>query len=122
MKRTLLALPFLLVFLAIDAYAQNSAGKVFWRGSVDDKVQLVIRGDKLEQRIVSGQPQPDGTFSFTADLPAQAVTVSVPRIEGRSKKITVVQQPTAENDFTAIVEVHDEGGGAREYFLEIAWR
>ena len=122
MKRTLLALPFLLVFLAIDAYAQNAAGKVFWRGPVDDKVQLVIRGDKLEQRIVSGQPQPDGTFSFTAALPAQAVTVSVPRMEGRSKKVTVVQQPTAENDFTAIVEVHDEGGGAREYLLEIAWR
>ena len=122
MKRILPALPFLLVLLAVDAYAQDATGKVFWRGMVDDKVQLVIRADKLEQRNVSGQPHPDGNYSFTAPLPAQAVTVSVPRTEGRSKKITVVQQPTAENDFTAIVEVHDEGGGSREYFLEIAWR
>lgn len=122
MKRILPALPFLLIFLAFDAYAQDAAGKVFWRGMVDDKVQLVIRGDKLEQRVVSGQAQVDGTFSFTAPLPEQAVTVSVTRAEGRSKKVTVVQQPTADNQFTAIVEIHDEGGGARDYFLEIAWR
>ncbi len=122
MKRILPALPFLLIFLAVDAYAQDAAGKVFWRGMVDDKVQLVIRGDKLEQRVVSGQAQADGTFSFTAPLPEQAVTVSVTRAEGRSKKVTVVQQPTADNQFTAIVEIHDEGGGARDYFLEIAWR
>ena len=122
MKRILPALPFLLILLTADAYAQGAAGKVFWRGMVDDKVQLVIRGDKLEQRNVSGQPQPDGNYSFTASLPAQAVTVSIPRAEGRSKKITVVQQPTPENNFTAIVEIHDEGSGARDYFLEIAWR
>ena len=122
MKKTLLALPFLLLLLAAGASAQESTGKVFWRGTVDDKVQLVIRRDKLEHRNVSGNPQPDGNYSFTAPLPDQAVIVSIPRIEGRSKKVTVVQQPTSENDFTAIVEIHDEGGGAREYFLEIAWR
>lgn len=122
MKRILPALPLLLIFLAADAYAQNTAGKVYWRGIVDDKVQLVIRSDKLEQRNVSGQPQPDGNYSFTAPLPAQGVTVSIARAEGRSKKVSVVQQPTAENNFTAIIEIHDEGGGARDYFLEIAWR
>ena len=122
MKRILLVLPFLLLFLAVESPAQAAAGKVFWRGMVDDKVHLVIRGDQLEQRNVSGQPHPDGSFSFTAALPAEAVTVSIPRIEGRSKKVSVVQQPTAENDFTAIVEIHDEGGGSRDYFLEIAWQ
>lgn len=124
MKNTLLALPFLL-FLAVaqaNAQSQETVGKVFWRGTVDDKVHLVIRGDNLEHRTVSGATQPDGAFSFTASLPQQAVTVNVNRIEGRSKKITVVQQPTAENDFTAIVEVYDHGGGAKEYRLEIYWR
>lgn len=122
MKRILLVFPFLLLFLTIDSAAQESAGKVFWRGIVDDKVHLVIRSDKLEQRNISGKPQPDGLFSFTSPLPAQAVTVSIPRVEGRSKKVTVVQQPTAENDFTAIIEVHDDNGGSRDYLLEIAWQ
>ena len=124
MKKALLTLPFLLVLLAFDAVAQSqeTSGKVFWRGMVDDKVHLVIRGNTLEHRTVSGQPQPDGLFSFTAALPQQAVTVSVARAEGRSKKVSVVQHPTAENQFTAIIEITDEGGGARDYFLEIAWR
>jgi hypothetical protein len=123
-KKASLALSFLLTFFCVQAaaQAQDASGKVFWRGNVDDKLHLVIRGTSLEHRTVSGQVQPDGMFSFTTPLPQQAVTVSVPRFEGRSKKITVVQQPSAENQFTAIVEIVDEGAGARDYFLEIAWR
>ena len=124
MKKASLALSLLLTFFCIQAaaQAQDASGKVFWRGNVDDKLHLVIRGTSLEHRTVSGQAQPDGMFSFTAPLPQQAVTVSVPHFEGRSKKITVLQQPSAENQFTAIVEIVDEGAGARDYFLEIAWR
>jgi hypothetical protein len=124
MRKTLLALPLLLVLLSFDtaAQTQDASGKVFWRGMVDDKLHLVIKGDKLEHKTISGQAKPDGVYSFTAALPERAVTVSVLRIEGRSKKIAVVQQPTAENGFTAIVEIWDQGGGAREYRLEISWR
>jgi hypothetical protein len=124
MKKASLALSLLLTFFCVQAaaQAQDATGKVFWRGNVDDKLHLVIRGTSVEHRTVAGQAQPDGLFSFTAPLPQQAVMVSVPRFEGRSKKITVVQQPSAENQFTAIVEVVDEGAGARDYFLEIAWR
>jgi hypothetical protein len=124
MKKASLALTLLFVLFAVQASAQESdtSGKLFWRGNVDDKLHLVIRGTSLEHRTVSGQSQTDGAFSFTAPLPQQTVTVSVPRFEGRSKKITVVQQPTAENQFTAIIEIIDDGAGARDYFLEIAWR
>lgn len=121
MKNALFTLPFLLLFINFQTSAQEMSGKVFWRGKVDDKLQLVIRGDKLEQRTVSGNSQPDGVFSFTSPLPQRATTISVLRLEGRSKKVAVVQQPTAENDFTAIVEIYDQGGGARDYRLEISW-
>jgi len=124
MKKAVLALTLLLVFFGARAAAQSQdvSGKVFWRGNVDDKLHLVIRGTSLEHRTVSGAAQPDGTFSFTAPLPQQPVSVAVPRFEGRSKKLNVVQQPSAENQFTAIVEIIDDGAGARDYFLEIAWR
>ncbi|MGD9629933.1 MAG: hypothetical protein AB7V18_11870 [Pyrinomonadaceae bacterium] len=124
MKRPIIIVPFLILVLAYAASAQSEGalGKVYWRGSVDNKVHLIIRGNTLEQRTVEGQDTGPGTFSFTSSLPEQAVTVGVIRKEGKSKKIAVVQQPTAENLFTAIVEVHDDGGGAREYILEIFWR
>ena len=106
---------------SVQAQSESVSGKVFWRGSVDNKVHLMIKGDTLEQKTVEGAEKPTGTFSFTAPLPEQAVTVQVLRKEGRSKKIKVIQQPTADNDFTAIVEIHDDGGGARDYVLEIFW-
>ena len=122
--RLLIALLFALFAVSVSQAQSDSAasGKVFWRGSVDNKVHLTIRGDTLEQKAVEGSDTPLGTFSFTAPLPDQAVTVGVSRKEGRSKKIKVIQQPTAENAYTAIVEIHDNGGGARDYVLEIFWQ
>lgn len=124
MKRLLLALPFFLLFLVVDSSAQSvsASGKVFWRGRVDGKVHLVVRGDSIDQRTVEGAENDPGKFSFTTPLPDAAVNVAVTRKEGRSKKIKVLQQPTAENDFTAIVEIHDDGGGARDYVVEIFWQ
>ncbi|MEQ1764389.1 MAG: hypothetical protein ABL984_14765, partial [Pyrinomonadaceae bacterium] len=108
MKVGLLIASLFALFAVSSAQAQSesTSGKVFWRGSVDNKVQLTIKGDTLEQKTVEGSEKPNGTFSFTAPLPEQAVTVGVTRKEGRSKKIKVIQQPTADNDFTAIVEIH----------------
>ena len=107
---------------SVQAQTESASGKVFWRGSVDNKVQLTIKGDVIEQKTVEGAEKPNGTFSFTSPLPEQAVTVQVSRKEGRSKKVKVIQQPNADNDFTAIVEIHDDGGGARDYVLEISWQ
>ena len=88
---------------------------------VDDKVQLVIRSDTLEEHTLSGQPNPDGVFSFTSPLPDSPVTVEINKKKGRGK-VRVLQQPSADNGFTAIVEIYDDGGGAREYQLEIFWK
>ena len=125
--RSQLLIALLFAFFAVStSQAQTesptSAGKVFWRGSVDNKVHLTIKADTLEQKTVEGADNEVGNFSFTAPLPQEPVTVQVTRKEGRSKKIKVIQQPTADNDFTAIVEIHDDGGGSRDYILEIFWQ
>ena len=124
MKTGLLIASLLLSFAvsSVQAQSESTSGKVFWRGSVDNKVHLTIKAHTLEQKTVEGAEKPAGKFSFTAPLPQQPATVQVLRKEGRSKKVKVIQQPTADNDFTAIVEIHDDGGGARDYVLEIFWQ
>ncbi|MBK8809609.1 MAG: hypothetical protein IPN69_02625 [Acidobacteria bacterium] len=96
-------------------------GRVYWRGMVDDKIQLVIRGSQVETRTISGRTMPDGTFSFTSALPAGDVTVGVTRTRGRGP-VKIIQQPSKSNEFTAIVEVYDDGGGSRDYQLDIYWK
>lgn len=110
-------------FLLTGATLVNAqtSGRVFWRGTVDDKVQLVIKSDTIQEQTISGQTNPDGVFSFTTSLPDSPVTVGVNKKKGRGK-VNVVQQPSAANDFTAIVEIYDDGGGAREYQLDIFWK
>lgn len=103
------------------AQPQAQNGKAFWRGMVDDRVHLIIKGDKIETRTISGRPYPDPVFSFTSPLPERPVTVSFTKQKGRSKKLTILQQPAEENDYTAVIEIYDDAGGAREYLLEIVW-
>lgn len=95
-------------------------GKCYWRGMVDDRVQLTLHADKLESHTVSGKEYPEGVFSFTAPLPQDRAMVEVKMVKGRGS-VKVVQQPAEENDFTAIVEIADEKGGAKEYQIEISW-
>ena len=121
MKNIILTVVILSAFmLSVRSQTQDIRGRVFWKGMVDAKIQLIIKGDKIETKTVGGQPYPDGTYSFTTPLPDDAVKVGVTRTEGRGS-VAVAQQPAADNDFTAIVEITDPKGGAKEYQLEIFW-
>ncbi|MDQ6786466.1 MAG: hypothetical protein M3033_06560 [Acidobacteriota bacterium] len=97
------------------------AGRAFWRGTVDNEVQLVIRDNNIETRTISGTPYADGTFNFTSPLPTRRKTIEVIKKKGRGN-VRVLQQPTRDNNFSAIVQIQDRDGGAKEYQLEIFWR
>jgi hypothetical protein len=96
-------------------------GRVSWRGRVDDRVQLVIRGRTVETRTITGSPNPAGAANFTSPLPNVPVEVSVTKVSGRGS-VRILQQPARANDFTTVIEIYDNGSGAQEYRLDIFWR
>jgi hypothetical protein len=98
----------------------RTTGRVRWRGTVDDDVQLVIRDDNIEVRTIGGSEYSDANYNFTSPLPRRRVTVNAIKLKGRGE-VRVIQQPSRDNDFTAVVQVRDSGGGAREYELEVTW-
>lgn len=124
MKRPFFILLFCLFVFAADAFAQeqSSGGKLFWRGTVDDRVHIVISGENVTTKTIAGKENPPGTYSFTAPFPAEAATFGVLKREGRSNNVKVIQQPSSDNGFTAIVEIQDEKGGSNLYMLEISWK
>jgi hypothetical protein len=97
------------------------SGRAYWRGTVDDVVQLEIRGRDINVRNISGRAYNNGTFSFTAALPTRSVTVGINKRSGRGN-VEVIQQPRRDNDYTAIIEIRDRDSGARDYQLEIFWQ
>jgi hypothetical protein len=96
------------------------SGRVAWRGTVDHEIHLVIQGRNLETRVLQGTEYRNETFNFTSALPSRNVTVEVNKKSGRGTA-TVIQQPTRNNNYTAIIRVFDSGSGAREYDLDIFW-
>lgn len=98
----------------------RTSGRIHWRGTVDDNVQLAIRDDRIEAREISGTDYGNGTYNFTSSLPRRRVTVRVNKLNGRGT-VRVLQQPSRENDFTAVIEIRDSSGGAKPYEIEILW-
>ena len=99
---------------------QQRNGRAYWRGIVDKQVQLVIRNRNIETQTIEGRAYSAGKFSFTASLPTRNVSVDVDKKSGRGD-VSVIQQPSRDNDYTAIIQINDNDSGAKEYQLEINW-
>jgi len=102
-------------------YNEPTTGSMEWRGLVDGRVQLVIRGRSVEERTVSGARTAQGRASFSSGLPAEPVRVTVRSLMGRGD-VWVAQQPSRQNGFTAIIEISDPAWGSQEHRLQISWR
>jgi hypothetical protein len=97
------------------------SGRVTWRGRVDIEIQLVIKGSNLETKFISGNGAVNENYNFTSALPSRNVTVEVDKKKGRGT-VNVLQQPTRNNDFTAVIQIIDKDSGAKDYELDIYWR
>lgn len=96
------------------------SGRMTWRGRVDDDVRIRIRGGSADVETIGGTPYYDAQPNFGNSLPNRRVTVRLTEKRGRGE-IFVEQQPTRENDFTAVVRIRDTKGGASEYAFTLEW-
>ncbi|MGZ5438100.1 MAG: hypothetical protein ACXWID_13485 [Pyrinomonadaceae bacterium] len=103
-----------------EGEGEVTSGRLHWRGTVDDNVQLVIRDGYVDVRTIGGTEYNDANYNFTSPLPRRRITVRVNKLNGRGT-VRVLQQPSRENDFTAIIEIKDSSGGARQYEIEVLW-
>lgn len=98
----------------------SRSGRMTWRGRVDDDVRIRIRGGSADVETLGGTPYYDGQPNFLNSLPNRRVTVRLTQKRGRGE-IFIEQQPSRENDFTAVIRIRDARGGASEYEFELQW-
>ena len=98
----------------------NRSGRMTWSGRVDDDVRIRIRGGSADVETIGGSAYSDGQSNFSNSLPNRRVTVRLTDKRGRGE-IFIEQQPTRENDFTAIVRIRDTKGGAADYSFTLEW-
>jgi hypothetical protein len=104
-----------------DRNYEKRIGSVRWRGKVDKEVHLKIRNNTLETKTFDGIDYGAGTFNFVSSMPSNnRINLFVTKKKGRGS-VTIIQQPDRLNDFTAIIKILDEDGGAKDYDVEIYW-
>lgn len=96
------------------------SGTMRWRGTIDDIVQIRVQESNIDVIAVSGTAYSDGSYNFTSPLPYQRVTVRLNKISGRGD-MRIIQQPSRDNDYTAVIEVRDTNRGPSSYEFEISW-
>ncbi|MCO6510042.1 MAG: hypothetical protein J5I65_04545 [Aridibacter famidurans] len=95
-------------------------GQMNWQGNVDDTVQITIRGRVATARAISGRFPTSVVANFQDNLPRRPVNVTVRTIEGRGD-VRVIQQPSRQNGFAAVIEIRDSRGGSDRYSFEASW-
>ena len=98
----------------------NSSSTATWSGRVDDRANIILRGSSIYAENVSGNGVQTSNQNVNGALPRRATTVTARRTNGRGD-VTVIQQPTRSNNYTAIVQVYDRKGGSDNYGVEISW-
>ena len=88
-----------------------------WRGVVDDDTRIYIRAGNVQSDVVSGvRTRREPRVDRDRPLPRRDGALRVQLIEGRGR-VQVIQQPSARNNYTAILRVKDAQRGADTYRL-----
>lgn len=91
-----------------------------WSGDVDDNLEIRVNSSGVTYRTRDGK-DPRGVQSSFGGLPADASIVTVSEQDGRGS-VTVMQQPTARNNYTAVLRVRDPQPGYGHYSFRLTWR
>lgn len=86
-----------------------------WRGVVDDDMRVYVRAANVESRVISGdRNRREPRVDRNRPLPRRDGTLRVELLEGRGR-LQVLQQPSARNNWTAIIRLKDVQRGADSY-------
>lgn len=94
------------------AHAQE-APLFTWSGRVDREVRLTMRGSQASNTY-ENSIQSRARFRVNSALPAQDGTLRIVREAGRGD-VSVVQEPSSNNGYTAVIRITDNEGGADNY-------
>lgn len=103
----------------LEKRAGEATKCLYWEGRVDGRDILKIRGDQIEIDHLRWDPIYFQNHQFFTPLPQRSVAVVVRDLASNPIHPFVLEQPTAENDFTAKIYLYDVPGGAGWVKLEL---
>ncbi len=106
---------------ARDFDGAQAAGRLDIRLYVDGAAEVRIHGNSVIYKSLQGQESRNAGSETTGILPARALKkLEITKKDGRGTFV-LMQQPTAENNFQAMLRIYDPKGGEDRYHLRILW-
>jgi hypothetical protein len=100
----------------------NDRNMLRWSGDVDDALEIRIQGNHIDYRTLSGKSVRNVRADLVSGgLPRNDVQVFVTDQNGRGT-VSVVQQPSSWNNYTAVIRVYDPRPGYGAYNFDLGWR
>jgi hypothetical protein len=108
--------------VGLAALPANAQQRVLldWSGRVDSVARITIQGGGARVSLVGNTENGAGDLRVRNELPHRDGNVTVQVASGRGD-VDVVQQPRADNDYTAVVRIRDHSGGMDNYRLTALW-
>ncbi|HYW32255.1 MAG TPA: hypothetical protein VE869_12160 [Gemmatimonas sp.] len=91
-----------------------------WTGTVDREVYLVLRGRNVETRGLDARLPNSARVTGSIPRNAQRGDVQV-RLENGRGVASVIEQPTARNNYQTVVRIQDPSGGSDRYRVVAYW-
>jgi hypothetical protein len=110
----------ILMVSAGSAQAQSQRELFSWSGTVDREVHLTMRGRIARMQGSEWSGEDRGRFEVVNTLPQAAGFIGV-RVEDGRGDVDVIQQPSAQNDYTTVIRIRDESGGSDRYHIRALW-
>ena len=110
----------------LGSNTDNNSGQVSgpghfqWQGLVDGSDNITLRGSSVKMIHLTASNIQQATYQLSTALPFADVQVNLRKVRGRGQ-IRLLEQPTASNDYTAVVQVNDQdtpGSAWYEYTLD----
>ena len=91
-----------------------------WYGVVDREIQIQLRGNRAYVQPMGAGEDRNSRGRMIGGLPQQTGNLVVQRLEGRGE-VSVIEQPSARNGYTATLRIRDPRGGAARYRIVAYW-
>jgi hypothetical protein len=91
-----------------------------WSGDVDSEIEIRIRGNSVTYRTLSGSTLRSVRIDGSRGIPREDGQIVVDQEMGRGT-VSVIEQPSARNNYTAVIRVHDPRSGYGRYEFDVRW-
>jgi hypothetical protein len=89
---------------------------------VDNRAEVRMRGDTIFVRTLEGSKSRDEGSECSQPIPYNSLRdFRIRQVAGRSQ-VTLAQEPSRLNNYTATITIEDRQGGGDNYAFEVSWR